>query len=121
VLYDRLLMVNNGKVTEGKPLDAARVALVRDRIGRVLLEQPGAFDDYDTEVQHVTPRMWWNKKKKRIGNPILLAWLARHWPSQPLSGRLGAYYEVSIAAWAIAQRRPSLRSGPVARQNQRRS
>ncbi len=104
ILYALVQLVDDGNMTEGRPLDAARVALVRDRLGVLLLEQPGAFEDYDTAVLRVTPNMWWDEKRKRIGNSTMLASLAHSWPDQPLSGKLGAYYAVSITAWTIAQR-----------------
>jgi hypothetical protein len=91
-------------VTEGQPLDAARIAIVRDRLGALLVEQPGAFDSYDTGVQIATPAMWWDDARKVVGHPEFVAWLARFWPNQPLSRTLGAYYEISITAWGIAQR-----------------
>ena len=104
MLYGLVQLVDNGSVTEGKPLDAARVALIRDRLGELLLEQTGAFETYDTGVQRVTPAMWWDEAEKKIGNPIQLAWVARCWPNQPLSGTIATFYEISLAAWGIAQR-----------------
>jgi hypothetical protein len=104
MLYEWLQLVETGNVTEGKPLDAVRIALVRDRLGALLAEQPGAFDNYDTGVQLATPAMWWDEARKVVGHPEFLAWLARFWPDQPLSGTLGAYYEISITASGIAQR-----------------
>lgn len=91
-------------MTEGKPLDAARIALVRDRLGALLAEQPGAFETYETGVHTATPKLWWDDERKVIANPEFVAWLARFWPHQPLSGTLGAYYQISITAWGIAQR-----------------
>jgi len=79
-------------VTEGRALDAARIAIVRDRLGALLAEQPGAFDTYDTGVQKATPAMWWDEARKVIGNPEFAAWIARFWPDQPLSG-------VSVQGW----------------------
>lgn len=108
-LYGWVQLVNTGRVTEGKALDAARIAIVRDRLGALLAEQPGAFDTYDTGLQTATAAAWWDEHRKVIANPGFAAWLARFWPDQPLSGTLGAYYEVSITAWSIAQR-PSERS-----------
>ncbi len=104
MLYDRVQLVDTGSVTEGRPLDAARIAFVRDRLGALLAEQPGAFETYETGAQTATPKLWWDDDRKVITNPEFVAWLARFWPNQPLSGTLGAYYEISITAWGIAQR-----------------
>jgi hypothetical protein len=103
-LYAWVKLVNTGSVTEGRALDAARIAVVRDRLGALLAEQPGAFETYDTGIQTATPAMWWDDSRKVIGSPEFAAWLARFWPDQPLSGTLGAYYEISITARGIAQR-----------------
>lgn len=104
MLYGLVQLVDTGSVTEGRPLDAARIAIVRDRLGALLAEQPGAFETYDTGVQTVTPAAWWDDDRKVINNPEFVAWLARFWPGQPLSGTLGACFEVSIKAWNITQR-----------------
>jgi hypothetical protein len=97
-------LVDAGWVTEVNPLDAARTLLICLRLQALLLEQPGAFEVCPTEVQTVTPEMWWDKEHKVVRNPDTLAWVARFWPDQPLSGTIGAYYEVSLAACSIAHR-----------------
>jgi hypothetical protein len=97
-------LVDAGWVTEVNPLDAARTLLICLRLEALLLEQPGAFEMCSTEVQTVTPEMWWDKEHKVVRNPDTLAWVARFWPDQPLSGTIGAYYEVSLAACSIAHR-----------------
>jgi hypothetical protein len=105
MLYGLVQLVDTGSVTQGKPLDAARIALVRDRLGALLAEQPGAFETYDTEVQEgVTPATWWDDERKVIANPTVAGWLARFWPDQPLSRTLGAYCRVADEAWNITQR-----------------
>jgi hypothetical protein len=91
-------------VTEVNPLDAARTLLICLRLEALLLEQPGAFEVCTTEIQTVTPTMWWDKEHKVVRNPDTLAWVARFWPDQPLSGTISAYYEVSLAACGIAHR-----------------
>lgn len=91
-------------MTEVNPLDAGRTLLICLRLQALLLEQPGAFEVCPTEVQTVTPEMWWDEEHKVVRNPDTLAWVARFWPDQPLSGTIGAYYEVSLAACSIAHR-----------------
>lgn len=96
-------------MTEVRPLNAARVALIRDRLAALLVEQRGAFKGYDTGLQRVTPRTWWDRRTRSVTNPLMLVAVAKHWPSQPLAARLATFYEISIAALGIAER-PLFRS-----------
>ncbi len=92
-------------MTEATPLDPARVALIRDRLGAFLMEQPGAFETHDIGTQVVTREFLWNEDTQTIASPEQLAWLARaRWSGQPLAGKLGEFYAVSIAAARVAER-----------------
>ncbi|MDX2055678.1 MAG: hypothetical protein SFV15_24965 [Polyangiaceae bacterium] len=96
-------------MTVRSELDGARVALIRDRLGALLVGQPGAFENYKTAVQLVTPWMWCAEDRKTITNPEVVAWLAKHfWPDQPFSRLLADYYAISVAASVVAER-PAVR------------
>ena len=92
-------------MTEGTPLDPARVALIRDRLGTFLMEQPGAFETHDIGTRVITREFLWNEDTQAIASPELLSFVARaFWTGQPLAGKLGEFYAISIAAARVAER-----------------
>lgn len=98
------LLVNNGGVTKAKSLDATRIRVFKDRVESMLAAQPGAEATYDTGVQQVARSDWWDDKRQRVSDALMLAHLANMFPLQPLSGVLGQYPEIAVEALLLAER-----------------
>lgn len=91
-----------------KPLDVARIREISERLGTLLVEQPGAFDVYSTETGPIAPEHWWDFSEERVRQYDTVESVASLWPDQPLAGELGTMLWVANAAACFAERPSSL-------------